>query len=60
VRAGKESLFSRLSRGVLDLVFPPRCVSCGDMGMFVCDLCSARDDEGGGAALPHLLGRGRG
>ncbi len=32
---------SRLGRALLDLVFPPRCASCGRWGGFICSDCEA-------------------
>lgn len=29
----------RAGRGLLDLLYPPRCVACGQMGVLYCDVC---------------------
>ncbi len=35
------SVAERLSRAVLDFVFPPRCVVCGSGGSFLCTVCAS-------------------
>jgi competence protein ComFC len=37
-----------IGRGVLDLIYPPRCVLCGDGGSFLCDTCRGRLPRAGG------------
>jgi competence protein ComFC len=37
-----------ISRGLLDLVYPPCCVLCGDGGSFLCDTCRSRLPRAGG------------
>lgn len=39
--AGAAGAVRRLGRAALDLVFPPRCVGCGEGGSFLCDGCVA-------------------
>jgi predicted amidophosphoribosyltransferase len=41
------STLKQLETGVLDLLFPPRCVGCGNSGSFLCTPCLS--------ALPYLL-----
>lgn len=39
---GVRDQFSVLARGLVDLLFPPRCVSCRKLGMRLCQACRAR------------------
>lgn len=38
---GDKNIFSKLKINLLDLFFPPRCVSCGILGNLFCDECKS-------------------
>ena len=48
--AGRRPVGAQLLDRALDLVFPPRCVSCDRFGAFICENCL---DEGTGADPPR-------
>jgi len=42
---GLGRLASRMGRSALDLLFPPKCVSCGKEGSYLCDVCIAESPK---------------
>lgn len=50
--ATHRPLLTSLSDRLLDLVFPPRCVSCNAFGAFICSGCQATMTAAGGARCP--------
>ena len=50
---GATSAARRLGRAALDLVFPPRCVGCGEGGSFLCDDCVASLPVAAGSRCPR-------
>ncbi len=50
---GATSAVRRLGRAALDLVFPPRCVGCGESGNFLCDGCVAALPVAAGSRCPR-------
>ena len=50
---GAASAVRRLGRAALDLVFPPRCVGCGEGGSFLCDGCVAALPVAAGSRCPR-------
>ncbi len=51
--AGAAGAVRRLGRAALDLVFPPRCVGCGEGGSFLCDRCVAALPFAAGSRCPR-------
>ena len=51
--AGAASAVRRLGRAALDLMFPPRCVGCGEGGSFLCDGCVAALPVAEGSRCPR-------
>jgi competence protein ComFC len=57
-RNARNSVALRLVSRALDLIYPPRCVGCGEFGLFFCELCIATAPRAEPPRCPRCWYRG--